>query len=316
MLIILHGEDIFRSRQKLKKLESAYRQKHEGGFSYDKLYADEITFGEFKNAARGVSLFDAHKFVVLENLSTNASLKKEIREWDGLQDIAKNDDAFVVFYEHISVKKDKVYKDILKIASKKQEFEKLPSVEAAKWFMGEFSHRGIKISRPVIKKVFELCGRDMYAAYNELMKLYTYKGGGDIKEEDLKIMSVGNMEAQIFPTIDAIFEGNKDKAIYNLLLHWSEGAAPEYIFYMIERQLKITAQVIDEKEKKTPSGSIAKKIGQHPFVVKKTLRLTDRFSTAKIKSLYARVESLDIKAKTGQLDPYLSCELLSVAVAS
>ena len=325
MLIILHGEETFCSRQKLKELRDAYIQKHEGKFSFDRLYADEINFSEFKNATQAGSLFDSSKLVVLENLMENTSLKTDIGEWKGLKDIANNKDIVAIFYESTNVSKDKNYKKILSTASKKQQFKKLSSTEASRWLASYFLKQDIKISQPIIKKVAELCmegdikkggGVNTYKAYNELKKLYAYRAGAEIKDSDIQTMGAIDMEAKIFPTIDAVFEGKKDKAIYNLLLHWSEGAAPEYIFYMIERQLKITAQVMDEVEKKTSQGAIAKKIGQHPFVVKKTLRLINRFSPAKIKNLYARVESLDIKAKTGQLDPYLSCELLLAAVAS
>ena len=94
MLIVLHGEDTFRSRHKLKELENAHKEKHAGGFSFEKFYADSATFGEFKNMARSRSLFDEYRLIVFEDVSENLALKKEIAEWEGLEELAKRDWAY------------------------------------------------------------------------------------------------------------------------------------------------------------------------------------------------------------------------------
>ena len=313
MIIVLHGPDTFRSRYKLRELENAYKEKHAGGFSFKKFYADSATFGEFKNMVRSQSLFDEYRFVVLEDVSENPALKKEIAEWEGLKEAAKDAKTLIIFYESNPISKDAQYEAILKLASKKQEFKKLSEVQQVRWFASNLYSTG-QISTELIQTVVGVCRGDMWQAYNELNKLYSYVGGGAVKEEDLKTLSIAPQEAQIFGTIDAIFEGKTDRAFQNILLHWRGGEAPEYLFFMIERQLKLLALV--NAEKNTNTNSLAKDLGLHPFVVQKTLRLSRKFSWPKIKDLYERVENLDIKSKTGRLDPYLSCELLAAAVLS
>ena len=84
----------------------------------------------------------------------------------------------------------------------------------------------------------ERCQQDMWQTHNELKKLYIYKTGSQITQKDLDVLQIGTLQAQIFPTIDAIFAGDRDKAFYNLLIHWQTGEHPQILFNMIEMQLK------------------------------------------------------------------------------
>ncbi|OGZ57474.1 MAG: hypothetical protein A3F94_02985 [Candidatus Spechtbacteria bacterium RIFCSPLOWO2_12_FULL_38_22] len=342
MFIILHGEDTFRSRQKLNELQKLYLEKSDG-FNFEKLDGAQINFQTLRNALEAQSLFMQKRFVVVENILENNELKQSLANYNfntttiGLP----GNPIVVVFYERDSVAKDKDYKNILKYADKVQEFQKLSPREALVYFSKTFN----TINKNIISKVLERCqpagrsgGQDMWQTHNELKKLYIYKIGSEVEEEDLDILQIGTLQAQIFPTIDAIFAGDRDKAFYNLLIHWQTGEHPQILFNMIEMQLKniilvkealqpfekppsLLRQLADSAGRQGKQGepqerSIAVKLGLHPYVVKKTLALVDKFSWEKLKTLYARVESLDVKNKTGQVSTYLSAELLAAAVAS
>lgn len=320
MLIILHGEDNFRTRIKLNELIEAYMKKH--NFSLEKFYAQEISFKEFKSVFESQSLFDESKLIVLENLFKNPQLLKQIEEYFGRSgreavrgQVLSGTSTILALYETSSVAKNKDYKKLLELASKKQEFKKLSSTEAAKWFKAFFERKNINFNQCNIKEVLVACQNDMWQTYNELNKLYTYALGRQIIKEDLKVLGIGSFETKIFPTIDSIFKGNADKAFLNILLHWQKGEHPQYLFSMIERQLRILALVKESRERgATTHHLVAKELKLHPFVVQKTIPLSNKFSWSTIKALYARVESLDVKSKSGQIDPYLACELLSISV--
>ena len=313
MLIILHGDDNFRSRQKLIELQKAYLQKNAQTFNFEKFDAKELTFQELKNIIEAQSLFSQKRFIIIDNILENKVLKEKLSEYNFETITGSHDNPVaVIFYERATVVKDKDYQKILKQAIKAQEFKKLSVREAVNYFSKIFE----KIDKNIIQKVLNLCQGDMWQTYNELGKLYSYKSGKAVREEDLEKLSIGTFQAHIFPTIDAIFSGNQDSAFYNMLLYWRSGEHPQILFNMIEMQLKNIALVKDFQEQKagTAPASTAQQLGLHPFVVKKTLPLVDKFSWDKIKNLYARVESLDAKNKTGQLSPYLATELLVAAV--
>lgn len=313
MLIILHGEDNFRSRIRLSELIEAYKKKH--NFSLEKLHASDINFREFKTKFEAQSLFDNSRLVVVEGLLENPQLLKQVGEY--FTNKRRSREHVLVLYETNLVAQSKEYNKILSLASKKQEFKKPSQTEALTWFVQFFAKNNIKIDSGIIREVLIACQNDMWQTHNELTKLYTYKLGKQIAKKDLDILSTGTRDAYIFPTIDYIFDRNTDKAFLNILLHWRKGEHPQYLFTMIERQLRILAMVKEAVEQKGALGTPStEKLGLHPFVVKKTLPLTSKFIWGNLKALYARVESLDIKSKNGEISPYLACELLSAAVVA
>lgn len=339
MLIILHGADTFRSRQKLRELQKTYLGKNNGfstggamsasgarpasGWNYETHDAIDLDFKELKNILEAQSLFAQKRFIILKDLLENINLLNKIQ--DTRYEIQTGENT-VVIYERRSVAKVAEYKSLIEQAAKSQEFKKLSQSEAVNYFAKLFP----KFDRGIIKKVLLLCQQDgwratkkvknpgakpdtMWQVFNELQKLYNYKNGKTIRDEDLQKLKIGQQEAQIFPTIDAMFGGNANLAFYNLLLHWQEGAAPEFVFYMIEQQLKNLALVKEARERGRAN---TKELGLHYYVIQKTSALADKFSWQKIKKLYERVESLDLKSKRGQIPPQLACELLSAAIVS
>ncbi|MDX1535257.1 MAG: hypothetical protein R3346_00605 [Candidatus Spechtbacterales bacterium] len=316
MLIVLHGKNTFRSRRKLLELIDVYRKKHEGGFSYERAQAENMTLNELSSIVQSASLFDNSKLVVLENLLNNKKLKKDVVEWESLPDIAKQKDNLLILFEESSVGKDKDYKDILKNASKTQEFKELSTRDSVKWFKSYFENQDKDIDISNINIVVSAAQGDMWRAYNDLEKIYAYNKGSKLSQKEISALKIGSEEAQIFPTIDDVFYGNIDKAIYKIQLHWKEDYFPQQFFHMLERQIKLIALIKEQKEKGVVQRAMAKNLSLHPFVVKKTYNLCDKYSWQKIENIYQRIESLEVKSKTGQLQPRLACELLSVAIAS
>ncbi len=302
MFIILYGEDTFRSRQKLKELNLKERG------LLEHRYAQSTTFKEIKTVLESNTLFSSSKVVVLEDLSENKELLENIAAYAG---IPPNKNTTFILLER-SNPQNKHFKALLNYADKKQEFKKLSLPQQVQWFSNYFSGEGININPAVIKKVANLCGGDMWQIYNELWKLCTYKNlkheKAEITDANIAYLNIGNVEAQIFPTIDAIFKGNADRAFRGILEHWHTGEDPYKFFGMLERQLKIIALLKKDGE------SAAKKFGLHHYAVKKTRPIADAFDWPKIKKLYRRIESLDEKVKTGKIDPYLACELFSASV--
>jgi len=313
MLIILHGEDTFRSRQKLNELQKSYLEKNKDNFNLEKFDATEMDFRELKSVLNAQSLFVQKRFIVVENILENKTLLKNLQPTT--YNLQPNNN-IIIFYERADATKDKDYKKILKQADKTQEFKKLTANEATNYFSKLFE----RVDRASIQKVLNLCQQDfrqgvnsdtMWQVYNELGKLYSYKNHKAIKQEDIEILNIGQQEAQIFPTIDAIFSGNANSAFYNMLLHFKAGEHPQIVFNMIEMQLKNIALVKEAGEK----GNVnAGALGLHPYVVKKASALADKFSWDKIKNLYERVENLDVKNKTGQISTELATELLAAAI--
>ena len=81
MFIILHGEDTFRSRQKLNELQKLYLEKSDG-FNFEKLDGAQINFQTLRNALEAQSLFMQKRFVVVENILENNELKQSLANYN------------------------------------------------------------------------------------------------------------------------------------------------------------------------------------------------------------------------------------------
>lgn len=322
MIIVLHGVDTFRSRIKLKKISAAYHAKHKDNVLFSTFDSVDERFVDIKSALESTSLFHDTRMIIVENVSLQKSLKEQFEQYKKLDGIGSDGNTLLIFWEHKSVASDPFFKKLLKIASMTEEFKVLLPAQKVNWFATFFAAESESVPRPIIQDVIKLCpqsksGDDMWQIYNEIKKLLAFKKGAAISKQDLVTLNIGNQDAQIFPIIDFIFLGNAQAALYNMQLWWQMGEHPHLLFAMIERQLKILVLVKGEQENGSTSPSqMAKSLSLHPFVVTKTLRLTNRFSWPRLRDLYRRVVSLDQKNKSGQISPHLACEMLAAAILS
>jgi len=322
MIIVLHGADTFRSRIKLKKISAAYHTKHKDNVQLAIFDSPDERFADVKSALESASLFNDTRMIVVENISSQTPLKEQFQEYKKLDAVGEDKETLLIFWEHQAVTSDPFFKKIFKLATVVEEFKILSPAQKINWFARFFAAESESLPRPIIQEVVSLCpqtksGDEMWQMYNEIKKLLAFKRGAVISKQDLTTLSIGAREVQIFPIIDSIFAGNAQVALYNMQLWWQMGEHPHLLFAMIERQLKILVLVKEEQEngRSTPS-QIAKNLSLHPFVVTKTLRLTNRFSWPRLRDLYRRVVSLDQKNKSGQISPHLACEMLAAAILS
>lgn len=310
MLIILYGPDTFRSRIKLREIENAYRVKHPQAAFLERLDGSTISFFDLTHSLHAGSLFDATRLVVVEDAATNSELIQKVVE----HKVAQGNEITLIFLEEVSLGKAKEHKQLLHHADKCEEFKLLVATEAVRWFSRYLTEKNMNLDPTTIRSVFERCRGDMWQIANELEKIWTYTRGRTVNDQILERLGIGKPEAQLFPTIDAVFARCADEAIYHLQLHWHYGEHPHMIFTMLERQLKLVALIKEAEEQKQNTNALATTLKLHPFVVKKTLQLTRHFSWQKIQTLYERIASLDEKAKTGKLDAGLATELLALAI--
>jgi len=63
------------------------------------------------------------------------------------------------------------------------------------------------------------------------------------------------------------------------------------------------------KQKMTDNQSF-KNLKWHPFAVKKTKMLSEKFSFEQLKKIYQRISQIDFDTKTGKISPELGLDLL------
>ena len=103
---------------------------------------------------------------------------------------------------------------------------------------------------------------------------------------------------------------DKKRALDLLHSHLEKGDSPLYLFSMIKFQISNLLVIKDLIEKQTPFPSILSQSNLHPFVVKKSYRLSQKFSLEQLKKIYRKIFKLDLKIKTGKIDPALALDIL------
>ncbi|MFC1632521.1 DNA polymerase III subunit delta [Patescibacteria group bacterium] len=317
MLLFLFGEDKYRAREKLRELAEAYKKKNPQALDPVRLDADDHDIGQITQALGASSFFGGSQFIILQNILSQGKkdLQEEILEF--LKDKRCNTDNVVVFFELGDVDKRKaLYKYLQKTKDvKSQEFTALTGAKLKKWASDKIVERKIKIQASALELLLVKTGADTHKLYNEIEKLCAYtKESGEITQDAIEELVKAHVELDIFKFIDALAQNRRTQAVALLHDHLSEGENPLYLLTMIIYQFRNLLVIKDLQERGVPAGQIAKESGLHPFVVKKSLAALNTFSLTQLKAIYKKLIDTDTALKSGQAEPELALDLITVSL--
>ena len=124
MIILLHGLDTYRSKQKLKEIVGEYKKRHQSGLNFIKIDFKEKDFSDFKQTVETVSMFDEKKLIIVEEIFQQSEyLQEELLDYLKKRKISSDKDLIVVFWAEKIDLKDKLFQ-FLKKKAKVQELAK------------------------------------------------------------------------------------------------------------------------------------------------------------------------------------------------
>ncbi len=304
MIILLYGKDTYRKKVKLEEIAEKYKDKYKSGLNI-KFYDQSASFSDISDENKQASMFEEKKLVILRDVFSKGNKDAFLKNAQKLI----SSENIVVFYEDDVNKKDL---DLLKKEGAFiQKFDLLSRSKVLSFLRKESQKRDINIEEGGLTRLVDFTGNDLWRAVNELEKLSFYKK--KITEEDVLFLVKPDIEANIFKTVDAISEGKKDVAANFIYEHLQQGDHPLYIISMIGRQIRnllLARDAIDRKEE----GLLAKRAGLHPFVAKKSVSQARSFSCERLEGAHLKMLEIDIKVKTGQVDPVMAIHMLLCAV--
>ncbi|MDD4531622.1 MAG: DNA polymerase III subunit delta [Candidatus Pacebacteria bacterium] len=294
MIILLHGEDTYRMRRKMREIMDEHREKHKSGLNLRYLEGKTTSFDDLRNEMLGISMFKEKKLIVVSDLFPSAKLKEEMIERG--KAFADSDNVLLLVENSSITAKDKLLA-FLEKEGKVQEFESLGGVKLAAWVKKEIEESKGKIDEKALEKLIEYVGGDLWQMENEIRKLANYSK--EIKEKDVEAMVKPKYETNVFDTIDAIAAKNKKKAIELLKEHAEKGDSPLYLLAMVASQIRNIIAV------KSGSGS-----GMHPFVLRKATYQAKNFTIEDLKRIYQKIVDLDFEIKVGKIDQDMALDVL------
>lgn len=191
--------------------------------------------------------------------------------------------------------------ELLKKQKYAYEFAAISENDLPAWVAKEVKERGGAIDRMAAANLARLAGADMWLLNSLIDQLVAYKNGQEILSADVFLFQEEKTDDNIFGMIDAITAQNKKLAFKLLDDQRKLGQDEGYLFAMIIRQFKILLQMRDlwEHEDNLTSDEIAKRLGVHPYVAKKSLSLIRRFNMDDLKRIYDELLLIDRRVKTG-----------------
>lgn len=307
MIIFLYGPDSFRLSRKLRQIVDAYRQKTKG-LNFSVIDAPEADFGEFFSRLRQASLFEEKKLAVINN-----ALDKNFKEklLDSAKELAASPHNIILCQEGKVLKTDKLLTALKKIGDV-QEFAELSGAKLVSWAEAEFNQYGRAVEPGVASLLAERLGGDLWQLSNEIHKLAHGSGRGPVGSRDIDSALKGEVELNIFKTIDALAQKDKSSALRLVHQHIEAGDHPLYLLAMVANQLRnlISVKSYLETEGGGYDASAAARLGMHPFVFSKTTRQSRLFDLAGLKDIFGKLMSYDIAIKTGRIDPGVALDLI------
>jgi len=311
MMLLIHGPDTFRSRQKLNEIVDHYKAANKKGLDLKYFDAATVNFDDFRAEIQQSSIFNEKKLIVLRNVFSQKDFRD--RFFEDCKDISENRNIILLFEEKEIPGGDKLFK-ILEKKTKCEGFPFLEGERLVRWVKGEFQKRKNPVGQMVVEKLVEFVGNDLWQMDNEIEKLACFKNGGKIEIKDVEMLVKPKIETDIFKTIDAIAKKDKKKAFLLLHKHLAKGESPLYLLSMIAFQFRNLLVVKDLMEKQKPYYSILKELKIHPFLLRKSYQQAGSFSYTELKKIYQKIFQVDLDIKTGKLKPETALDLFLTGI--
>jgi len=310
MIIFLYGPDTYRSSQKLKEVIDRYKKIHKSGLNLKYFDFQEDNFEDLRDAFRSRSMFDEKKLMILKNVLVDSNAEEKFK--DIIKELSDSKDVILFYEEEIDEKKP-LFK-LFKKYAKCQDFKLLEGRTLRNWIKKEFKKYSTEIDEPALSLLLDFVGNDLWRMANEIKKLVNYKNKKRIQEKDVRDLVKPKIETDIFKTINAIAAKNKKKALSLVKKHLQKGDSASYILAMINFQFRSLLIVKDLIEKGRSQRAISRETTLHPYVVKKSYALANKFKFEELKKIHQKIFQADFGIKTGKIDPKAALETLILEI--
>ncbi|PIQ80503.1 MAG: DNA polymerase III subunit delta [Parcubacteria group bacterium CG11_big_fil_rev_8_21_14_0_20_41_14] len=298
MILFIHGQDTYSSREYLERVIDKFKQKHDpNGENVLVFDGEDSQWEKVVGAITGGGLFSSKKLIILKDIFASKELREALNEFLDAHDL--DADVSLVVYEGASPdKRSSLFKKLNK-GKFVYAFNALDGRAIEQHITRMAEERGKKIEPSAIRELSIICGTDLWRAKSEIEKLASLVSD-IITINDVKENTQGKLENDIWQFVDAISSANKKEALNMLDAQLESGVEPMYLLSMMIRQFRLlitlhNAQGVDS--------ALASSLSLHPFVVKKTRQQSGRFSIEKLKAIYQALSRLDSALKSSKGDP-------------
>ena len=330
MFYILYGQDDFSRNQALEKIKAELGDSQMLAVNTSRLDGQHLTLNELKDNCNATPFLSPYRLVIVDGLlkrfepkwgkprvskRTGSNARNGLGEWRDLGScIGQMPQTTVLVLIDLFDSKSKgdanpLLKKLSPLANKVELFPLLRGKPLAVRIGRQVSEKGGSITPQAVSLLAGLVGGNLWTMNNEITKLLLYTRGRIIDEEDVRQLVSYAQEANIFALVDAVVEGQVQKAQLALYRLYQEGDSPTHILAMITRQFRLIAQA-RELSPGFSSRQIQDKLGLKGYALDKTLRQARLYDLEHIRRAYDELLETDLAIKTGKYNDQLALEIL------
>ncbi len=178
------------------------------------------------------------------------------------------------------------------------------------WIRQRAEAAGARIDAEAAALLGALAGADLWIVHAEIEKLAVYADGRAITADMVRDMTANSSSSTIFALVDAIVEGRQANARRWLERMYRDGLSAGQIFTMVERQMRLIAQLLEARRGTAgvePSGELA---GLQDFARNRASEQSRRFDERRVRRALDAIVAADRSIKTGACTDRTALDLL------
>lgn len=289
---MFYGDNDYSIRQEVIAECAEYEKKYGAG-STKQVDASELSPGDLPSLLSGQSLFAPNQLHVISLLSEAKSL------WERFGEVAETTEiGDVLLVDTKPDKRTKTWKWLNKHADVKQ-FNLLSEREVVPWLDRHASDRGLTLSRDNVELLVDRCGSDQWRLHHAVQKLRLVEGA--VTADVIKEVIEPTPQSSAFELIDAIISGNT--ALAEKRGREISAAEDAYRFFGLLVS-QIYAMAACKTARHSDPSIIAREVGIHPYVAKKTLPVARRLSMTQLESMVSSAVQCDMMLKSSGAEPW------------
>lgn len=292
MIATLVGSNSYLVKAELQRLVDDFVATHtnEGVVRLD---AEETSYEQITDVLTGMSLFSEDKLVIV---SKPFASKDFVEHFEKLIDRIPESTS-VILVEPKPDKRTAFWKLLQKQTTVKV-FDELSDRELPAWLERTAKDLGAKLPHDVAQYLVSRVGAHQQQLAKELEKLALYDPV--ITKQTIDLLVEPSLQASVFDMLDAALAGKPEEALRLYDLQRQQRVEPQMIIGSIAWQLHVLALLATAGDRSADVVAAETKI--HPFVIRKNSGIAKRLGSAKIASLVAKLQGIDIQSKTIQID--------------
>lgn len=310
MLIVIYGEDTYRSREWLRELEKKFREKFDAAGYNVSRFPGNSDIGELAAAVTASPFLGTKRLVVAQRLFA------EQGKQDALAALLERipETSIVILWEdgdEKSFAKIPLFaKSVRKKDTKSYPFPPLAGEALQGWVRARAKELGITFERGALPSFVMRTGSDLWKVSAELEKFAALKK--PITEDMVAEFVRGTTEENIFAFVDALASRNSREAITGLFRERAAGGAVPYLISMLVRHFRMLREALayTNAHARATAPDLAAAFGWHPFVARKVLGQIRAYDHARLASTYDALFMTDHGLKNGTYNADTALDLL------